>query len=405
MLFLNPSGQLGGAERSLIDILESLRSESPPLDLHLLTSAEGPLVQRIRETGLEVTVLPLPSAVARLGDGGKPTRRNGLFGYAVGLVRWMRAVPPLIGYLARLRRAVRRIAPDVIHSNGFKMHILGIGAAGGTPVVWHVHDFIAHRPMMARVLRTLAGRCGAAIANSRAVQAEIEDICGPVLPVYLCYNAVDLERFSPSGPVLDLDELAGFGPADPGTVRVGFVGTFAWWKGHLTFLDALSRLSGELPFRAYIIGGPVYETEGSQHSLEDLRARTRDLGLADRVAFTGFVDDADAAIRYLDVVVHASTRPEPFGLVIAEAMACGRPVIISSAGGAAELVTLEETGLGHRPGDVTGLVMALDRLLRHEPLRKQLGEAARESAISRFDRRRLPGDLVPIYQSVHGASA
>ena len=103
--------------------------------------------------------------------------------------------------------------------------------------------------------------------------------------------------------------------------------------------------------RAYIVGDAVYQTEGSQYSLDELRQLARSLGIADRVGFTGFVHTPEATFRALHVVVHASTAPEPFGLVIAEAMACGRPVIVSNAGGAAEIVTPGVDALVHAPGD------------------------------------------------------
>ena len=110
-------------------------------------------------------------------------------------------------------------------------------------------------------------------------------------------------------------------------------------EGAPTFLEAIARLPASLNVRAYVIGGALYETEGSQVSIAELRETSVRLGLTARVGFTGFVDDPAPAIRALDVVVHASTEPEPFGLVIAEALACGRPLVVSLAGGAAELVT------------------------------------------------------------------
>ena len=142
---------------------------------------------------------------------------------------------------------------------------------------------------------------------------------------------MDLERFSPRGPTLDLDAMAGVPPAPAGTIRVGLVATMARWKGHEVFLRALSMLPKDLPIRGYVIGGPIYSTAGSQRSVEELRALASGLGLNGNAAFTGFVKDSAAAIRALDVVVHASTDPEPFGLVVAEAMACGKPVVASRA--------------------------------------------------------------------------
>ena len=114
--------------------------------------------------------------------------------------------------------------------------------------------------------------------------------------------------------------------------------------------------------RGYIVGGPVYETSGSQVSIAELRARVSSLGLDSRVGFTGFVPDSATAMRALDIVVHASTDPEPFGLVIAEAMACGTPVVVSRAGGALELTEPDVNALGFEPGDATALARCIEQL-------------------------------------------
>ena len=156
-----------------------------------------------------------------------------------------------------------------------------------------------------------------------------------------------LRRFFPEGLTLNLDVLSGLGPAEPGTIRVGLVATFARWKGHSVFLNALSRLSASSRVRGYVIGGPIYKTTGSQHSIEALRLETARLGLAGRVGLTGFVDDTACAMRALDVVVHASTEPEPFGMVIVEGMACGKAVIASQAGGATEIFEQGVDAMAH----------------------------------------------------------
>jgi glycosyltransferase involved in cell wall biosynthesis len=183
-------------------------------------------------------------------------------------------------------------------------------------------------------------------------------------------------------------------------VRVGLVATFARWKGHATFLRALAMLPASLHVRGYVIGGPVYETAGSQVSLDDLRAQATALGLGPHVAFTGFVQDSAAAMRSLDIVVHASTDPEPFGLVIAEAMACGKPVVASGAGGSLELLEPGVDALAHAPGDAHGLAQAIEALARDTGLRQRLGAAGRAKAERCFTRDRLVGDFAPIYQSL-----
>jgi glycosyltransferase involved in cell wall biosynthesis len=218
-------------------------------------------------------------------------------------------------------------------------------------------------------------------------------------------NAVDLTHFSPIGPRLDLDELSGLPAVGPNVVRVGLLATFARWKGHQTFLNALGLLPSSTPVRGYVLGGPVYETNASQLSLDELRAEAERLSLGTRVAFTGFVEDPALAIRSLDVVVHASTEPEPFGLVIAEAMACGKAVIVSQTGGTAEIITPGVDALVHAPGDATELARRIEELVDDAALRRRIGSGGRATAERSFTRRRLVGELVPIYQGLSSPKA
>jgi len=103
-------------------------------------------------------------------------------------------------------------------------------------------------------------------------------------------------------------------------------------------------------------------------------------------------------MRALDVVVHASTQPEPFGLVIAEGMASGRAVIVSRAGGAEELVTDGVDALSHTPGDVADLAQSLERLIADPALRARLGAAARQSALRQFDPDVFTRAFIAVYQ-------
>jgi glycosyltransferase involved in cell wall biosynthesis len=219
------------------------------------------------------------------------------------------------------------------------------------------------------------------------------------------HNAVDLATFTPRGARVDLDALSGLRPTDEPVVRVGLVATFGKWKGHDVFLRALAVLPADVKVRGYVVGGAVYDTAGSQRTPADLHAQVRALGLSGRVGFTGFVS-APEAMRALDVVVHASTEPEPFGLVIAEAMACARAVVTSGAGGAAELVEPERDALVHEPGDPASLAEAIACLARDQYRRVAMGLRARTAAQARFDPDRFARQLIDIYEGVrHGAVA
>ena len=217
--------------------------------------------------------------------------------------------------------------------------------------------------------------------------------------MHTVHNAVDLDRFHPSGPSLDLDALAGLPPLAPGGIRIGLVGTFARWKGHDVFLKALSRLKSRVPMRGYVIGGPIYETDASQFSIAELRTLAAAAGPGNAlVGFTGRSSDVPSALRALDIVVHASVEPEPFGLVIAEAMACGRPLVVSRAGGAAEIA--EQGALFHRPGDADRSRRAFVAARVESGTAERLGAAGREAATRLFSRPRLASVLIPIYESL-----
>src|SRR5262249_52513695 len=146
IVFLAPIGEIGGAERVLLDMVASLRKAAPSLRLHGIVGAEGPLIDRLHEAGAEATFLPMPAGLAGIGDkvliGGRP---SGLRFALRGL--WAGA--GALRYAARLCRLIGRIRPDVVHSNGNKFHLLARLALGRRwPVVWHLHDFLSERPLM-----------------------------------------------------------------------------------------------------------------------------------------------------------------------------------------------------------------------------------------------------------------
>ncbi|MBW3570472.1 MAG: glycosyltransferase family 4 protein [Gemmatimonadetes bacterium] len=398
IVYLSASAAMGGAERALLDLLASLRAAEPEWRLSLVAPDEGPLLAGARELGVEGHVLAFPPALARLGDAAASAGGGGALSLLAGMVR---AGPGTARYLSRLRALLAGMRPDVVHTNGLKMHLLGARAApADARVVWHLHDFVSTRRAMAGLLRRSAARVDGVIAVSRSVAEDAASMVGAEVPVRTVYNAVDLDRFRLLGPAMDLDGAAGMPPAPPGTLLVGLLATMGRWKGHGVFLRAVAALPPELPVRAYVIGGGIYRTAGSEVRADDLRRQAAELGIADRVGFTGFAEDAAAAIRALDVVVHASTQPEPFGLVIAEAMACGRAVVASAAGGAGEIVTHGHDALAVAPGDVEGLTDAIRQLALDPVLRDRLGRAGRETAVRRFDRARLAAEVAPLYRSL-----
>jgi glycosyltransferase involved in cell wall biosynthesis len=392
VLYLNPSAELGGAERALLEVIRALRQLEPSWKLGLIALENGPALSEARSLGVDVHVLPMPEAFAATGESGRSRSAT--------LLRLTRQAGPLVGYARTLGAKICAWSPDVVHSNGVKTHVLGAWSGSTAPLIWHVHDYLSERPVSARLLRHHRRSVAAIIANSRSVARDATDVLRCDAPVETVYNAIDVERFSPHGAKADLDAAAGLPPAPDGTLRVGLVATFARWKGHDVFIRALAGLSAIARVRGYVIGGPLYRTgSASQVTLDELRALVRELGL-DNIGFAGFMPEPADAYRALDVVVHASTRPEPFGLCIAEAMACGRAVIISDAGGAREIGEPGPSCLAHTPGDVSALREQLARLIDDSSLRERLGASAASVVRQRFSHARLGHALRAIYQQV-----
>ena len=406
ILYLNPSGELGGAERSLLFLMGSLRAAKPDWQMQLVAGSDGPLIRRSEEIGVQASAINFPSSLSRLGDAGAggPAGRQQSHLRLVGNVG--RAGVPSLAYVHRLRRTLARFAPDLIHSNGFKMHVLAAWARpAGCPLIWHIRDYVSARLLMSRLIRANANRCTAAIANSNSVAEDLRTVCGDKLRIHRVYNGVDLNAFSPRGEIANLDQMCTMPQAAANTTKVGLLATMARWKGHEVFLRAVAKASRVMPMRAYVTGAPIYKNESSQYQIDELRRMAAELGIEEIVGFTGFVDDSAAAIRALDIVVHASTQPEPFGLAIAEGMACGKPVIVSAAGGAIEIVAPGVDAIAHPPGDVDALADCIVKLAGDRGLRDRIGAAARASAERQFSRERVVAEMLPIYQGVARAAA
>jgi glycosyltransferase involved in cell wall biosynthesis len=387
LLYLSAFGGMGGAARVLLDLLVGMRSRGH--EVRLILGEAGPLHSNVAAAGIDAEIVPMPERLAAFGESGQSPASMAASAPAAGAAA--------ITYLSALRASVDRWSPSLIHSNTLKTHVLGARLHRSAPIVWHLHDYVGSRPLTSGLLRWHRRFARGAIANSASVAADAKAAL-PGLPIWTVPNAVALERFQHATAPANLDALSGLDPAPAGTIRVGLIATFAWWKGHDVFLQALATLPPSLGIRGYIIGGAIYRNGLRQVSAVDLHDTITRHHLRDRVGLTGYVEDTASVLSSLDIVVHASTRPEPFGLVIAEAMAAGKAVIVSAAGGAAEIVSADRDALVYRPGDLMALASCIRRLAEDAALRRRLGAAAANAAGERFN----PGRFLDAIESAYG---
>ena len=179
-------------------------------------------------------------------------------------------------------------------------------------------------------------------------------------------------------------------------LTVGVVGRIAPEKGHLVLLQAAALLGDRYPLRYVIVGdGP---SEGT------IREAVRTLGLEDRVVFAGFRDDVNNVIAALDIMTLPSTWAEPCAAVVQQAMALGKPVVGTRAGGTPEMIVEGETGFLVTPSDFQSLAEAIARLAGDAFLRKRLGMAGRERVESHFSLRLMTDRIEALYQREYEAA-
>jgi glycosyltransferase involved in cell wall biosynthesis len=305
-------------------------------------------------------------------------------------------------------RATRRARAQVVHTGSIFAHLLGVLAAplGGARLVWHVQDIVSPRLGSGRVLPFFtwlgARRAALVVCPSEAVAANLRAHWPAAVPqdrLRVVHNGIDLCGYEPGLgddglPALDLP---------PDAFVVIHVGRLVPWKGQREFLRAAQIVARQCPAARFVIVGDVaFEGPGYR---EELHRLARDLGLAERVIFTGWRRDVPALLSAADVLVHSSILPEPFGLVLVEAMALERPVVASALGGPGAIVRDGRDGLLVDPRRPQEIAAAVLRLAGDPALRRAMGRSGRARALACFGAERFSAGLVHVLQEAAGRRA
>jgi glycosyltransferase involved in cell wall biosynthesis len=299
-----------------------------------------------------------------------------------------------IPYAWRLRRFARGRDIAMIHqNNGFDEAAFFVSRALGVPLLAYQRG----NEWDSGLVRRLACRVDRYVANSRATKVNLSALGVNPERITVIYPPVDPGLFKSDRRSPASRDGFGIGASAP---CFGIVGMLLEWKGHRTFLKAAERVLKRIPNAYALIVG---EAPGSNATYEgELIALARELGIRDRVVFTGFRSDIPEVMALMDVVVHASVQPEPFGRVIAEAMALGKPVVASDAGGPREIIEHGRTGFLVPPGDDEKLADTIVGLLKDRALAQRVGEEAYREAIRRFSAE-LQAELIQdVYTDVLG---
>ena len=393
VLYVDYSVGFGGATKSVALIADLLRD----VDKFVVTSQE-PHVIRTWYSGMRVirfrrfanyrTYASIKARLNRLlGDGL-------LFTACLKLLAAFDLAASVLNAV-RMVALIRRHRIDCVHlSNGF-LPLEGLLAPhwAGVPCIVHMRGMARERGkgLQARALRWVT----CTIADSNAVADTARRVLGQ-RDVTTIYEPVDVARFDAAEPQRsEVRRRLGF---EDGAVVVGIFGRVVRWKGQLEFVRASAAAMGRNPsLRALIVGD---ESDGGSEYFAEVRAAIAASGWANRFVLAGYQPAVEGFYHACDIVVHASIEPEPFGMVVTEAMAARRPVIASAAGGPCEVVDNGVDGLLVPPGDVAALADAIVALGDDAALRQAMGERGRAKVARAFDVAHIAEQVAAVYRRI-----
>jgi len=368
VLYVSPQAALGGAERVTLDLIalhDRARVEPSVCFLN-----EGPLVHHCREV--------------------------------LGVSTFVVNAPPLRRFIAG-RRTVRTIADfiraghvDLVHSAMAWGHIYGGRAArrARVPAVWFQH---VGASWSSNIERWAAFVKSAAIITNSEFTAQGQRRVNPRRArVEVIHPGTRLpergykQRRAAGRAALEIPD---------GVFAVGIAARLQPWKGQdVVIRAAASLLRARSHARLYIIGDAMF---GFDKAYADALPRlAEELGIRERVSFTGFRNDVPELLAGLDVAIHASVTPEPFGLGLIEAMAAGTALIAADAGAAREIVAPGVDGLLTPPGDHEALATALLALCDDPDRCHELARAGWHTARERFDAAEMTLKVEELYEAV-----
>jgi glycosyltransferase involved in cell wall biosynthesis len=364
VLFLTHAGDPGGAEYKMLDLCRSLGERAEVMLLQ-----HGSLEELLDRYAIAYCVRPLTAAI-------RGVRRE------ARLSNLLKAIPGALGLIRAVAREGRRF--DVVVCFSQKSFVLAALAKPfmRRPILWFMNDILSRSHFSRASIRLLVllSRFGAnhIVVNSQASLQAWRAAGGRECGVSVVYPGVPDEQVASQlqDPARIATYRKRFSPDE--RPLIGMCGRISRWKGQDVFLRAIARV---VEVNAVIVGEALFdEREHEGH----VRRLAIELGLETRVTFAGHVSDVIALMAACDVVVHCSTAPEPFGLVIAEAMLAGAPVIASDAGGAREIVVPGATGQLTPPSDWGALAEAIRRCLADPRWAQQMAQLARVRAREKF---------------------
>ena len=344
-------GTLNGGEFSLLAMLKVLGQTE--FEFVASAPAEGMLTERLERCGIEVLPLTLKGAD--------------------------RQKLPIDQINIHLAELVRRVRPDLVHSNSLAMGRMVGRIASQLPVrcTCHLRDIIK---LNKTVVSDLNRNAGLIAVSNATKQFHVEQGMSSD-KIQVIYNGVDTDMFCPAPVVGTLKRELGLSDS---AVLIANIGQICLRKGQTLLARAAVGLAEEFPELNTVFIGERHSQKAESIAYEKAIGHIfLQAGVEDRLFCPGFRHDIPAILNEADILVHAAHQ-EPLGRVLLEAASCGQAIVATEVGGTAEILTDHVSALLVVPDDAEALAVAIRRMLIDRKLRMRLGQNARMAAIEKF---------------------
>lgn len=272
----------------------------------------------------------------------------------------------------RLYRSIKQARPAILHHNNGREGLIA-ARRFGIPLVFHLHGMwpqMLYEPFDTRPYASVY------VSISKHISTLALQFGVPPEKLVDVPNPAPVAELPPGSREAWRKKLGL--PAD--AVVLAHIGRLVRWKGQVEFIEAFARIAAQAPHAVALIVGDDVEGLESEYP-EQLRQLAKERGLQSQMRFTGHIEDILGLMSAADIVVHSSTYPEPFGLVITEAMAVGSAVIAASRGAPLEIIDDGVTGLLVDPDNADEFGAGLLRLISDSALRERVSAAGKRRAL------------------------
>ncbi len=362
IVFLHSSSELYGSDRSLLNLIKYM--DKSKYSIFVILPCDGPLVEELKNIGVNVVIKEI--AVLRRKD--------------LAFFNMCKYIKNFFKSVLFLKKFFKENNIDIVYTNTSVIFVGGVAAKlTRKKSIWHVREIISNKFERMIVGKMVNIFSDIIIANSKATG---EAITKNKNKLRVVYNAIEVkDDFCIKDKKTD-------------NIVIGMAGRINRWKGQGLFVDMAEKVLKEEKQVKFLIAGEVYQGEDALRV--NLKNKIKEKNLSEKVILLGLVNNMNEFYKGLDIFVLPSIKPEPFGLVVIEAMSHKLPVVATNHGGPVEIIDNEVDGFLVNYENAEEMSKVVLKLIRDKSLRDKIASNAKSKVDRKFTIKSYVGSIEKI---------